>query len=341
MTYAAIAQHARLLRAAVRRGDLHGAAARRRSRSTKRSVRQPVLRRQPRSTPPAYVVAPVTYLMGNDFERVDVDALELTIKSAEEPKTATLERVWLDDPRPRAGRTVPLKVRCAPTAARRSSGRCRSRFPANASGTLSMLVADGARLGQTEQRETRLAAAAQRRADDPVAQQGAPQQHALRASCSARMPARSSTASCCRRCRRRCSACSKAIATAAASTRSTARRSANGSCRPSTPSAGSRTLTSPSRRADFATSMQSVVRDSGGGSSLAAPRAASRCRPPPRSSSGPRRRPTSSRATSRTSRRQPGTADLGPATELVYETSAPFLWSMPAGIRRDAVRRHR
>ena len=32
---------------------------------------------------------------------------------------------------------------------------------------------------------------------------------------------------------------------------------------------------------------------------------------------------------------------LGPATELVYETSAPFLWAMVAGARRLAVRRHR
>mgnify|MGYP001580853561 CR=1 FL=1 len=57
-----------------------------------------------------YIVAPITALLGNDHERVEIDALELTVKSAEEPKTARLERVWLDDPRPRAGRTVPLKV---------------------------------------------------------------------------------------------------------------------------------------------------------------------------------------------------------------------------------------
>ena len=58
----------------------------------------------------AYVVAPLTSLMGNDYEKVDIEGVDLTIATAEEPKTATLERVWLDDPRPRAGRTVPLKV---------------------------------------------------------------------------------------------------------------------------------------------------------------------------------------------------------------------------------------
>ena len=48
--------------------------------------------------------------MGNDYEKVDVEGVEVTFATTEEPKTAILERVWLDDPRPRAGRTVPLKV---------------------------------------------------------------------------------------------------------------------------------------------------------------------------------------------------------------------------------------
>src|SRR5690349_6158515 len=52
----------------------------------------------------AYVVAPVTSLKNNDYEKVDVDGIDLTIRTTEAPKTATLERVWLDDPRPRAGR---------------------------------------------------------------------------------------------------------------------------------------------------------------------------------------------------------------------------------------------
>src|SRR5207244_6150430 len=40
----------------------------------------------------AYVVAPITALMGNDYEKVDVDGIEATISTAEEPRTATLER---------------------------------------------------------------------------------------------------------------------------------------------------------------------------------------------------------------------------------------------------------
>ena len=46
----------------------------------------------------AYVVAPLTFLMANDCEKVEIDGLNLTMTSSEEPKTATLERVWIDDP---------------------------------------------------------------------------------------------------------------------------------------------------------------------------------------------------------------------------------------------------
>ena len=93
--------------------------------------------------------------MNNDYEKVDIDGLDITITTTEEPKTATLERVWLDDPRPRAGRTVPLKVLLRTYRGERSCGPSRLRFPGNASGTLSVVVTDGARLGLAEQREMR------------------------------------------------------------------------------------------------------------------------------------------------------------------------------------------
>jgi SpoIVB peptidase S55 len=103
----------------------------------------------------AYVVAPITYLMGNDYEKVDVEGVDITFATAEEPKTATLERVWLDDPRPRAGRTVPLKVLFRTYRGDEVVRTLPIEIPANASGSLSILVSDGQRLGQTEQREVR------------------------------------------------------------------------------------------------------------------------------------------------------------------------------------------
>jgi SpoIVB peptidase S55 len=103
----------------------------------------------------AYVVGPVTYLMGNDYEKVDVEGVDITFATAEEPKTATLERVWLDDPRPRAGRTVPLKVLFRTYRGDEVVRTLPIEIPSNASGALSILVADGQRLGINEQRETR------------------------------------------------------------------------------------------------------------------------------------------------------------------------------------------
>jgi ABC-type antimicrobial peptide transport system permease subunit len=103
----------------------------------------------------AYIVAPVTYLMGNDYEKVDVESVDVTFTTAEEPMTGTLERVWLDDPRPRAGRTVPLKVLFRTYRGDEVVRTLPIEIPANASGTLSILVSDGQRLGQSELREAR------------------------------------------------------------------------------------------------------------------------------------------------------------------------------------------
>jgi len=103
----------------------------------------------------AYIVAPLTYLLGNDFEKVEVSGLDLTIGSTEEPKTATLERVWIDDPRPRAGRTVPLKILLRTYRGEDEVRTLPVQIPANARGTLSIMVTDGSRLNQLESREAR------------------------------------------------------------------------------------------------------------------------------------------------------------------------------------------
>ena len=102
-----------------------------------------------------YLVAPITALMANEFEKVELDGLDVTITSSEEPRTATLERVWLDDPRPRAGHAVPLKVLLRTYRGQEVVRTLPIEIPANAGGTLSLLVSDGARLAQAEQREAR------------------------------------------------------------------------------------------------------------------------------------------------------------------------------------------
>ncbi len=105
----------------------------------------------------AYIVAPLTYLLSNDFEKVEVSGLDLTIVSTEERKTATLERVWIDDPRPRAGRTVPLKILLRTYRGENEVRTLPVQIPANASGTLSITVTNGSRLNQMELRQARTA----------------------------------------------------------------------------------------------------------------------------------------------------------------------------------------
>src|SRR5580765_5677471 len=103
----------------------------------------------------AYIVGPMSALMGNDYEKIDIDGLDVTFGTTEEPKTATLERVWLDDPRPSAGRTVPLKVMFRTYRGEDVVRTLPIEIPHNASGSLSLLVSDGGRLGMNEQREAR------------------------------------------------------------------------------------------------------------------------------------------------------------------------------------------
>jgi hypothetical protein len=103
----------------------------------------------------AYVAGPITMLLANDIEPVNLKSVDLTVTSSEEPRSATIERVWLDDVRPRPGRTVPLKVL---TRSYRGAERISTipiDIPANASGTVSVMVTDGRQLNQLEQRELR------------------------------------------------------------------------------------------------------------------------------------------------------------------------------------------
>jgi hypothetical protein len=101
------------------------------------------------------VMAPLTFLLGNDFEPIEIQAVDLTIQSTEQPRTATIERVWLDGVRPRAGRTVPLKVLMRTYRGDEVVRTVPIDIPANATGSLSVMVSDGSRLAQWERREVR------------------------------------------------------------------------------------------------------------------------------------------------------------------------------------------
>jgi hypothetical protein len=103
----------------------------------------------------SYVAAPLTFLLKNEFESVDIEALEITITSSEEPRTATIERVWLDTTDVQPGRTVPLKILMRSYRGDEVVRDVPVTIPANARGLLTIMVADGTRLTQWEQREVR------------------------------------------------------------------------------------------------------------------------------------------------------------------------------------------
>jgi hypothetical protein len=105
----------------------------------------------------AYVVAPLALLLGNDVEPVEIDGVDLQITTSERPQTATLERIWLDAVKIRPGTTVPLKLLMRTYRGDEVIRTVPIEIPANATGSLSILVSDGAKLAQREQHDVRAA----------------------------------------------------------------------------------------------------------------------------------------------------------------------------------------
>jgi hypothetical protein len=103
----------------------------------------------------AYVVAPLTFLLGNDIEPVQLDGVDLSITTSEQPRTATLERVWLDAVKVKPGSTVPVKLLLRTYRGDEITRTVPIDIPANARGSLSLLVSDGTSLARIEQRDAR------------------------------------------------------------------------------------------------------------------------------------------------------------------------------------------
>jgi hypothetical protein len=101
------------------------------------------------------VAGPLTMLLSNDIEPITVEGLDVSITTAETPRSVSIERVWLDEVRPRAGRTLPLKVLTRSYRGEETISTVPIDIPANASGSLSILVTDGRQLNVLEQRELR------------------------------------------------------------------------------------------------------------------------------------------------------------------------------------------
>ena len=108
---------------------------------------------QPSIGAAAYVVAPINVLLRNAFEDVELERLDLEIDASEQPRSATLERVWIDGNRVKAGTKVDLKVLLRTYRGEEITRTVAVDIPPSARGSVSIMVADGTRLSQWEARE--------------------------------------------------------------------------------------------------------------------------------------------------------------------------------------------
>jgi hypothetical protein len=108
---------------------------------------------QPSAGAAASVVGPINVLLRNAFEDVELEGLDLEIEASEQPRSATLERVWIDGARARPGTSVELKVLFRTFRGEEVTRSIPVPIPHNARGAVSIMVADGARLSQWEARE--------------------------------------------------------------------------------------------------------------------------------------------------------------------------------------------
>jgi hypothetical protein len=101
----------------------------------------------------ASVSGPLSLLLRNERQPVQIDKVDVTIQTYEEPKTASIERVWLGTREPRRGQTVPVHVVTRSYRGEERTHTIPIQMPAGATGPLSLVVSDGTRLAASELRE--------------------------------------------------------------------------------------------------------------------------------------------------------------------------------------------
>jgi hypothetical protein len=110
---------------------------------------------QPVGAASAAIAGPITFLLKNASEPVDVEKLTLTIDATEQSRTARIERVWLDTDRPRPGREATVKVLLRTNRGEELVKSVAIQIPANATGSLQLLVADANRFTSEDRRQSR------------------------------------------------------------------------------------------------------------------------------------------------------------------------------------------
>jgi hypothetical protein len=104
----------------------------------------------------AYIVAPINFILRNAFEVAEIEGVNLDIDASEQARSATLERVWVDGARVRAGTTIDLKILLRTYRGEGVTRTVPIDIPANARGAVAIMVADATRLSQFEARELQI-----------------------------------------------------------------------------------------------------------------------------------------------------------------------------------------
>lgn len=103
----------------------------------------------------ATVSVPLAALETNDREPARIDAVTLDVTTVERARVSTIERVWIDTPDVRAGRPLTIKVLLKPYRGADEVRTIVADIPIWVQGPLTIVVADGPRLAQYEQRDGR------------------------------------------------------------------------------------------------------------------------------------------------------------------------------------------
>jgi SpoIVB peptidase S55 len=108
---------------------------------------------QPSVGAAASVVGPINLLLRNAFEDPEFSGLNLEIDASEQPRSATLERVWVGATRVKPGSAVDVNVALRTYRGEQVTRSIPIQIPANARGSVTVMVADGAQLSLFERRE--------------------------------------------------------------------------------------------------------------------------------------------------------------------------------------------
>jgi hypothetical protein len=103
------------------------------------------------------IAAPLALLFGNDFQKVGMERLDVTVEAQEALRTATIERAWVDAPQPlHPGSVAPVHVRLHTHRGEMLDETLSLAIPADApDGSYSLLVGDAPTMDAVEQREMR------------------------------------------------------------------------------------------------------------------------------------------------------------------------------------------